>query len=97
MPPTVYGQKSGRAFNPTIIFIYGGTWGSGDKSMYGLLCTQLANRMNATVICPNYSTYPKVSLYLLTFYKYIDQQELHYRYNSLTYFSNYCNKQRVYR
>ena len=61
MPPTMFTQRSGRAFNPTIVFVYGGAWGTGDKSMYGLLCTQLANRMNATVICPNYSTYPKVS------------------------------------
>jgi acetyl esterase/lipase len=42
-----------------VIFVYGGTWSSGDKNMYGLLCAQLADRLNAVVLCPNYSVYPK--------------------------------------
>jgi len=45
---------------PVVVFIYGGSWGSGDKSMYGLLASQLADCLSAVVICPNYSTYPKV-------------------------------------
>jgi len=45
---------------PVVIFIYGGSWGSGDKSMYGLLASQLADSLSAVVICPNYSIYPKV-------------------------------------
>jgi len=40
--------------------MYGGSWGSGDKSMYGLLASQLADNLSAVVICPNYSIYPKV-------------------------------------
>ena len=45
---------------PVVVFIYGGSWGSGDKSMYGLLASQLADNLSAVVICPNYSIYPKV-------------------------------------
>jgi len=45
---------------PVVVFVYGGAWGSGDKSMYGLLASQLADSLSAVVICPNYSTYPKV-------------------------------------
>lgn len=44
---------------PVIIFLYGGTWGSGDKNMYGLLCSHLADKLQAVVICPNYSIFPK--------------------------------------
>jgi len=47
---------------PVVVFIYGGSWGSGDKSMYGLLASQLADNLSAVVICPNYSIYPKVSI-----------------------------------
>jgi len=45
---------------PVVVFIYGGSWGTGDKSMYGLLASQLADTLLAVVICPNYSIYPKV-------------------------------------
>ena len=45
---------------PIVMFLYGGAWGSGDKSMYGLLCSKLAKHMNVIVCCPNYSTYPQV-------------------------------------
>ena len=46
---------------PVVVFVYGGAWGSGDKSMYGLLCSSLANRLDVIVCCPNQSTYPKVA------------------------------------
>jgi acetyl esterase/lipase len=46
---------------PVLVFVYGGTWGSGDKSQYGLLCSQVADKLKTIVCCPNYSTYPKVS------------------------------------
>jgi len=49
-----------RSHRPVVVFIYGGSWGSGDKSMYGLLASQLADSLSVIVICPNYSTYPKV-------------------------------------
>ena len=45
---------------PLVVFVYGGTWGSGDKNMYGLVCSNLAKKLNAIVCCPNYSIYPKV-------------------------------------
>ncbi|XP_035828546.1 uncharacterized protein LOC101860469 [Aplysia californica] len=44
---------------PVIIFVYGGSWSSGDKSMYGLLCSQLVAKTGAVTICPNYSVHPK--------------------------------------
>jgi len=53
-------RKDARPHRPVIVFIYGGSWGSGDKSMYGLLASELADNLSAVVICPNYSTYPKV-------------------------------------
>jgi carboxylesterase type B len=42
---------------PVVIFVYGGAWGSGDKNMYGPLCVEIANRLNAVVCCPNLSIY----------------------------------------
>ncbi|XP_062873558.1 uncharacterized protein si:dkey-193c22.1 isoform X2 [Trichomycterus rosablanca] len=44
---------------PVVVFVYGGAWGSGERSMYCLLAHQLAKELNASVICPDYSTYPK--------------------------------------
>uniref|UniRef100_A0A3Q3WVT2 BD-FAE-like domain-containing protein n=1 Tax=Mola mola TaxID=94237 RepID=A0A3Q3WVT2_MOLML len=44
---------------PLVLFIYGGAWGSGERSIYCLLARQMAQELNATVICPDYCTYPK--------------------------------------
>ncbi|XP_053337649.1 uncharacterized protein si:dkey-193c22.1 [Clarias gariepinus] len=44
---------------PVVVFVYGGAWGSGERSMYCLLALQIAKELNASVICPDYSTYPK--------------------------------------
>lgn len=44
---------------PVVIFVYGGAWGSGDRSIYCLLALQMAKELNASVICPDYSIYPK--------------------------------------
>ncbi|KAF4074338.1 hypothetical protein AMELA_G00238360 [Ameiurus melas] len=44
---------------PVVVFVYGGAWGSGERSMYCLLALQMAKELNASVICPDYSTYPK--------------------------------------
>ncbi|TRY66143.1 hypothetical protein DNTS_008716 [Danionella cerebrum] len=44
---------------PVVVFVYGGAWGSGDRSMYCLLALQMAKELNASVICPDYSIYPK--------------------------------------
>ncbi|KAG5841146.1 uncharacterized protein si:dkey-193c22.1 isoform X2 [Anguilla rostrata] len=44
---------------PVVVFVYGGAWGSGDRGMYCLLASQMAKELNAMVVCPDYSTYPK--------------------------------------
>ncbi|KAK2171877.1 hypothetical protein NP493_1016g01004 [Ridgeia piscesae] len=44
---------------PVVVFVYGGTWASGDKAMYALLCTHVADALQVIVCCPNYATYPK--------------------------------------
>jgi len=55
----VMGPVSASGLKPIVIFAYGGTWSSGDKNMYGLLCSQLADRLASVVICPNYTNYPR--------------------------------------
>ena len=45
---------------PLVVFIYGGAWGSGDRSIYCLLARRMAEELGATVACPDYVTYPKV-------------------------------------
>ncbi|XP_046360628.1 isoprenylcysteine alpha-carbonyl methylesterase ICME-like [Haliotis rufescens] len=44
---------------PVVIFVFGGAWGSGDKSRYGLLCMQIASKLGVIVCCLNYSLYPQ--------------------------------------
>ncbi|XP_029960708.1 probable isoprenylcysteine alpha-carbonyl methylesterase ICME [Salarias fasciatus] len=44
---------------PLVVFIYGGGWGSGERSIYCLLARRMAEELRATVICPDYWTYPK--------------------------------------
>lgn len=57
-PPNVGRSKDVAA--PLVVFIYGGAWGSGDRSIYCLLARQMAEELGAAVICPDYCTYPKV-------------------------------------
>lgn len=45
---------------PLVVFVYGGAWGSGERSTYCLLAIQMAKELNATVVCPDYATFPKV-------------------------------------
>ncbi|KAJ8286943.1 hypothetical protein GJAV_G00045170 [Gymnothorax javanicus] len=52
-------KQSGGAGANVVVFIYGGAWGSGERSMYCLLALQMAKELNATVVCPDYATYPK--------------------------------------
>ncbi|XP_019907822.1 probable isoprenylcysteine alpha-carbonyl methylesterase ICMEL1 isoform X1 [Esox lucius] len=52
-------SQSGSGPIPVVVFIYGGAWGSGERSIYCLLAMQMAKELNATVICPDYCTYPK--------------------------------------
>ncbi|XP_066510974.1 uncharacterized protein [Hoplias malabaricus] len=44
---------------PVVVFVYGGAWGSGERSTYCLLALQMAKELGASVICPDYSIYPK--------------------------------------
>ncbi|KAH3869565.1 uncharacterized protein LOC127868053 [Dreissena polymorpha] len=44
---------------PIIVFVYGGTWSSGHRSMYGTLCFELANTIGCIVCCPDYTLYPE--------------------------------------
>lgn len=47
-------------FPPLVVFIYGGAWSTGHRSIYCLLARQMAEELNAAVACPDYCTYPKV-------------------------------------
>ncbi|XP_026044494.1 probable isoprenylcysteine alpha-carbonyl methylesterase ICMEL1 isoform X2 [Astatotilapia calliptera] len=51
--------------SPVVIFIYGGAWSSGERSTYCLLSRQMAEELKATVICPDYCTYPKDNIVLI--------------------------------
>lgn len=46
---------------PVVIFVYGGAWASGDKSLYPLLGRSLAN-MGYLVLVPNYRIHPHGSV-----------------------------------
>ncbi|XP_061175072.1 uncharacterized protein LOC133184178 isoform X2 [Saccostrea echinata] len=52
-------SNKGQTSLPVVVFIYGGAWSMKNKAMYGLLCSELANKLQAVVCCPNYSAYPK--------------------------------------
>ncbi|KAK3760542.1 hypothetical protein RRG08_022826 [Elysia crispata] len=53
------GERSPEERKPVVIFVYGGGWSSGDKSSYGLLCSNIVKCTNTVAVCPNYSNYPK--------------------------------------
>lgn len=53
------GVKGPEERKPVVIFVYGGGWSSGDKSSYGLLCSNIVKCTNTVAVCPNYSNYPK--------------------------------------
>lgn len=57
-PPNTARSKEELA--PLVVFIYGGAWASGERAIYCLLAKQMAEELSATVICPDYCTYPKV-------------------------------------
>uniref|UniRef100_A0A3B4VK08 Si:dkey-193c22.1 n=1 Tax=Seriola dumerili TaxID=41447 RepID=A0A3B4VK08_SERDU len=56
-PPNM--EKKEDAPAPLVVFIYGGAWGSGERSIYCLLARQMAEELGAAVVCPDYCTYPK--------------------------------------
>ncbi|XP_060570726.1 uncharacterized protein LOC132729011 isoform X2 [Ruditapes philippinarum] len=53
------GSSGDSGHYPVVVFAYGGAWGSGNKKMYGMLCSAVANKLGAIVCCPNHSTYPQ--------------------------------------
>lgn len=55
--PSVGGSTDAAA--PLVVFVYGGAWGSGERSTYCLLARHMAEELNAVVVCPDYCTYPK--------------------------------------
>lgn len=57
-PPKMNKSKDERP--SLVVFIYGGAWTTGHRSIYCLLARQMAEELNAAVVCPDYSTYPKV-------------------------------------
>ncbi|XP_029019745.1 uncharacterized protein si:dkey-193c22.1 isoform X2 [Betta splendens] len=52
-------RMAGDILTPLVVFVYGGAWGSGERTIYCLLAKQMADELNATVICPDYCIYPK--------------------------------------
>ncbi|KAI1900346.1 hypothetical protein AGOR_G00049020 [Albula goreensis] len=52
-------DQSGGDPTPVVLFVYGGAWGSGGRAIYCLLASQMAKELNAVVVCPDYSIYPK--------------------------------------
>ncbi|XP_011614113.1 probable isoprenylcysteine alpha-carbonyl methylesterase ICMEL1 [Takifugu rubripes] len=56
-PPNVSRLNDGPP--PLVVFIYGGAWGSGERSIYCLLARQMSEELSAAVVCPDYCTYPQ--------------------------------------
>lgn len=57
-PPNVSGLKDGPP--PLVVFVYGGAWGSGERSIYCLLAKRMSEELSAAVVCPDYCIYPTV-------------------------------------
>lgn len=57
-PPSVSGLQDGPP--PLVVFVYGGAWGSGERSIYCLLAKQMSEELSAAVVCPDYCIYPQV-------------------------------------
>jgi len=52
-------RPAGPSFVPVVIFLYGGGWNSGNKSMYPFVAATLARQGNVVVV-PDYRLYPEV-------------------------------------
>jgi acetyl esterase/lipase len=46
--------------HPLVVFLYGGSWRTGDRATYGFVATPLAAR-GAVVVVPDYRLYPEVA------------------------------------
>ncbi len=51
--------RPAQASGPLVVFLYGGSWRTGDKSIYPFVAKPLAAR-GAVVVVPNYRLYPEV-------------------------------------
>ncbi|XP_014873617.1 isoprenylcysteine alpha-carbonyl methylesterase ICME-like isoform X2 [Poecilia latipinna] len=58
-------NKSEATLAPVVVFIYGGAWSSGERSLYCLLARQMTEELNTTVICPDYCTYPEDNIIVI--------------------------------
>ncbi|XP_029646891.1 uncharacterized protein LOC115220853 [Octopus sinensis] len=56
LPVGAYKEDS---LKPVLIYVFGEGWSTGDKNMCGLVCSQIADQVDAVVCCPNYSLYPQ--------------------------------------
>lgn len=56
----VYRPAPGSSPAPLVVFIYGGSWRTGDKGMYPFVALPLATR-GAVVVVPDYRLYPEVA------------------------------------
>lgn len=52
--------QAAKPSGPLVVFLYGGSWRMGDKSMYPFVALPLAAR-GAVVVVPNYRLYPAVA------------------------------------
>ncbi|MEQ2313536.1 hypothetical protein AMECASPLE_003001 [Ameca splendens] len=62
-PPKM--NKSKVRLPPLVVFVYGGAWSTGHRSIYCLLATKMAEELNAAVICPDYSTFSKGNVLMM--------------------------------
>jgi acetyl esterase/lipase len=53
-------RPDGAGLHPVIMFIYGGSWNSGSKSIYPFVAATLARQGNVVVV-PDYRLYPEVT------------------------------------
>ena len=51
--------RPARPTGPLVVFLFGGSWRTGDKSIYPFVARPLASR-GAVVVVPNYRLYPEV-------------------------------------
>lgn len=55
----LYQPAAGSRGAPLVVFLYGGSWRTGDKSLYPFVARPLVRR-GAVVVVPNYRLYPEV-------------------------------------
>ena len=56
----VYRNKDSAGSRPLVVFLYGGSWRTGDRGLYAFVAVPLAAR-GAVVVVPDYRLYPEVA------------------------------------